>query len=333
MASTFCIGIDISKLTLDVAVLKEGVLLLTHKIDNSEAAIRQLLIRLKSHHHSTAENTVFCAENMGIYGKFLVDVLAGKTFRLCLESPLQIKRSLGIQRSKSDLLDAIRIAEYVYKNEGTLKFRMPPRPPVQQLKTLTAIRKRLLKMIGMLKNVKNVELHFLSAVNRKEVGGYSQATLAAIKSDIAVLEKEMAAIVKADDQLRELVRLVMSVPHIGKTIAIQLVIITNEFRDFSCPKKFASYCGIAPFTKTSGTSVNQRPKISHIANKEMKTLLHMAALGSALPGKSKSKFKSYYSRMVASGKNRMSVLNAVRNKLVRVIFACVREKRLYVEVE
>ena len=333
MASTFCIGIDISKVTLDLAVLKDGALLLTQKIDNSEAAIRQFLSALKSNHRSTPDNSIYCAENMGIYGKFLADVLAGKAFRLCLASPLQIKRSIGIQRSKSDLLDSIRIAEYAYKNEGTLRFWTPPRPPVQQLKTLTAIRKRLIKMIGMLKNVKKLESHFLSPINRKEVGSYSQATLAAIKSDIAVVEKEMAAIIKADDQLRELVRLVMSVPHIGKTIAIQLVIVTNEFRDFSCPKKFASYCGIAPFTKSSGTSVNQRPKISSIANKEMKALLHIAALGSALPGKSKSKFKSYYSRMVASGKNKMSVLNAVRNKLVRVIFACVREKRLYVEAE
>jgi hypothetical protein len=37
----------------------------------------------------------------------------------------------------------------------------------------------------------------------------------------------------------------------------------------------------------------------------------------------------YYQREVQDGKNRMNVINAVRNKIIKRIFACVRDKRKY----
>jgi len=56
----------------------------------------------------------------------------------------------------------------------------------------------------------------------------------------------------------------------------------------------------------------------------MKKLLHMAAL--AVISK-KGQLKDYYDRKVEQGKNKMSVINAVRNKLIHRVFACVRDNR------
>lgn len=39
------------------------------------------------------------------------------------------------------------------------------------------------------------------------------------------------------------------------------VIATSEFEWISCPKKFASYCGVAPFQLKSGTSLNARASV------------------------------------------------------------------------
>jgi hypothetical protein len=41
--------------------------------------------------------------------------------------------------------------------------------------------------------------------------------------------------------------------------------------------------------------------------------------------------KAYYKRKVAEGKNKMSVINAIRNKLLQRIFAVIRDNRPYVE--
>jgi transposase len=329
MLPTFCIGIDISKVTLDMAVLKDGILLLTHKIDNSEAAIKRFLASLTSNHGSTVDNSIYCAEHMGIYAKFLMDVFTAKNARLCLESPLRIKLSIGIQRTKTDAIDAINIAEYAHKNAATLKFWTPPRMPIQQLKALMTIRKKLIKMGVMLKNTKKLESYFLSENGRKDIGGYTNASFTALQADILTIERAMLDIINLDRNLHNLVQLITSVPYVGNIIAIEMVIITNEFKAFNCPKKFASYCGIAPFARSSGTSLSRKPMVSRIANKDMKVILHMAAIGSLK--RKESRFRLYYDRKVKEGKHQMSVLNALKNKLVTVIFACVRDNKLYQE--
>ena len=63
-----------------------------------------------------------------------------------------------------------------------------------------------------------------------------------------------------------------------------------------------------------------------MANKNIKTLLHMAALSTI---KKRGDLQEYYIRKVAEGKNKMSVLNAIRNKLILRIFACVNQNRVY----
>jgi len=331
MFALFYIGIDISKKTLDVAVFKEGRVLESFVIENRESAIKDLLVVLKERYHSISENTIFCAEHMGIYADFLRAVMVKKQARLCLESPLRIRLSLGIQRGKSDALDAVRIAQYAWRFSDRLELWTPPRPPIQQLRTLMSIRKRLIKMGAMLKSPKKLEAYYLSEPDKKALARYIDASYNAIRADIKQIDTEVELLFKTDERLNRLLTVMTSVPSIGIIIATEIIICTNEFRDIDCPKKFASYCGIAPFSKNSGTSVRTKPRISPIANKDIKTMLHLASMG--VTRKDRCKFQVYYQRKVAEGKNKMSVLNALRNKLVTVVFACVRDNASYHEPE
>jgi transposase len=104
------------------------------------------------------------------------------------------------------------------------------------------------------------------------------------------------------------------------------IVTTNEFKNFTCPKKFACYAGVAPFEHTSGTSIKGRPRLSRKANMSMKALLHMAALVSM---QYNEELRNFYERRVAEGKSKMSVLNMIRNKLIHRVFACVRDNRKY----
>ena len=108
--------------------------------------------------------------------------------------------------------------------------------------------------------------------------------------------------------------------------AVQIVITTNEFRDIKEPKKFACYAGVAPFPMESGGMI-KRSRVSQIANKKMKSLLHICAMSAvSKPGE----IRDYYKRKTqVEGKPKMSALNAVRNKLISRIFACVIEDRPY----
>lgn len=42
--------------------------------------------------------------------------------------------------------------------------------------------------------------------------------------------------------------------------------------------------------------------------------------------------KQYYERKVAEGKNRMSVLNAVKSKLLARVVSCVNNQKMYVRI-
>ncbi len=115
-------------------------------------------------------------------------------------------------------------------------------------------------------------------------------------------------------------------PGIGLVTSLYLLVYSHNFDRFKDAKKLASYSGVAPFEYSSGTSIRARTKVHPMANKTLKSALHMCALSAIQHDK---ELKAYFEPKVKAGKNKMSVLNAVRNKLLHRVFACVREKRNY----
>lgn len=331
MVPKIFVGVDISKLTLDVALLYKEQSVRSFKINNAEDGIRQLLAQLKEEYGYKPREIVFCAEHMGIYAQFLTTVLAKKKIALYLETPLRIKRSLGIQRGKNDKLDAIRIAQYVKKYYLNMKAWEAPRDCVQQLKALYTIRKRLLKIKKMLVTPGKVSNYYIRKTDSLYFDHFYLSSTQSVIGDIESIEKKMKEIIEGDDKLDHYFKLITSVPRIGPVIATQMLVYTNEFRDITCPKKFASFCGIAPFEYRSGTSLTGKARVSYLANQEIKPNLHLAALGvTRMRG---TFLHDYYMRKVAEGKNKMAILNAIRNKLIHRIFSCIHSDTIYVDID
>jgi len=94
-------------------------------------------------------------------------------------------------------------------------------------------------------------------------------------------------------------------------------------------RKFASYSGTAPFPYRSGTSIKGRTKVSHLANKKIKTLLNMCARSAIVYN---PEIKLYYQKRKDNGDNGMSVINIIRNKLISRIFAVVKRGTPYVNI-
>ncbi len=117
-------------------------------------------------------------------------------------------------------------------------------------------------------------------------------------------------------------------PGIGHLTAVYLLCCTNNFAGKISGKQLASYAGVVPFEHSSGTSIKGRPRVHKMANKELKKMIHLCAL-SVL--KYSPEFKHYFERKKAEGKNGMSVLNAIRNKLLLRVVAVVNKQQPYVE--
>ena len=100
--------------------------------------------------------------------------------------------------------------------------------------------------------------------------------------------------------------------------------VTNEFKTVSSAKQLACYVGVVPFIYQSGSSVKRKSSVSTFANKPLKNLLHMYAISARIH---KEEFRKYFERKIAKGKYIMCVLNAIRNKIVQRIYACVTNCR------
>jgi len=326
MEFDFFIGVDVSKNELDFALQQGGKLLFHRETANRPEAIKAFLKELGRQPGFELRKAVFCMEHTGIYNNHALSVLHQKKANICLESAVQIINSSGNIRGKNDKVDAIRIAGYAYTQREKLRLWQPKREVVQQLACLAATRSRLIEAGKALR----IPLKEQDAFNTKKVAGESAKlctqTLKAIDADLKKADKAIQKVIDEDPELKRLFGLITSVNGIGKVTAVQLMITTNEFKDITEAKKFACYSGVAPFTRESGI-FKGKARVSPMDNKKVKTLLHLSAIVAI---QHNADLKLYYQRMVnQEKKNKMSVINAVRNKLILRIFACVNQNRMY----
>lgn len=84
--------------------------------------------------------------------------------------------------------------------------------------------------------------------------------------------------------------------------------------------------GAVPFEQQSGTNLKTKPRVSKKADYELKTVLQLAAMRAV---RMENDLQRYYFRKVEEGKNKMSVLNVVRNKLIHIAMTLVKNKAFY----
>lgn len=325
MQFNYFIGVDVSKQTLDYCIIKDHQVLLEIKLSNTKQGIRLFLKELKSLGADLKES-LFCMEHTGIYNNPLLYYCSEKGLNLWLESAFQIKYSMGRQRQKDDKADAKIIARYAYKNKEEVKLWQAPRSVVTRLKALIASRQRLLRLSKSINQPLKEEPAFIHREQAKEIKRGFANTLNALKKDLAYINKQIQNIINSDEELKRLFTVITSVDGVGPITAYAIIATTNEFKSITKAKKMACYSGVVPFSRTSGTSVNGRPRVSHLANKDMKTLLHLAACSAI---KMKGEMRDYFERKQYQGKSKMLIINNIRNKIIHRIYACVLNNRLY----
>lgn len=326
METVYFLGIDIAKKTFQAAFTLDGINHLEAQVENNQAAIKRYFKDLKDKFRFSSDQLIVCLEHTGIYCLPVLDYLVKNGFKVCVEPALQIKQSQGMTRGKSDQVDARRIAQYACKNRQELRFWKPQRTIIQKLKALLVLRERLVKMKVQMEMPINEGQEYIEESLRKSLLKTCRNSIHALAKDISRVEKEISALVEKDIQLKEQFEFAVSVPGIGKVTALNVIVSTGEFQRISEAKKFACYAGVAPFEHSSGSSIRGKTRVSKMANMTLKKLLHLAAMSAI---QSCQELKAFYQRKVAEGKNKMSVLNAVRNKLITRIFSCIKNKRIY----
>lgn len=318
------IGIDISKLTLDICIIDEDVI--DHYcIKNKPAQIKNFIKQTKKKYQvSTVE---LCMENTGLYNWPLYSICNELSLELYVISPLHLKRSIGLTRGKNDKIDAERIALYMRRFYDELTPYEMPTNTIRKMQVMYALRKRIIAA----KKLFNAPITELKSVSERalyaETLSITKQIINHLEKKLVKIEQELHNLIKADELVQENYKLATSVQGVGKVLAWSLLIKTNNFKTINDPRKLACYVGVVPFDFQSGTSISKRPRVSFMADKQVKKVLHMAAMRVV---RLEGDLQKYYLKKVGEGKNKMSVLNAVRNKLIARICSVVNNKRMYV---
>ena len=322
------LGIDISKSKIDISLSqnKANASMITSQFSNHVKGYKSMLSWLQEQ-GVALDHLLICMENTGIYHRSFVNFLQEKKVFVWVENPVAIKWSLGLQRGKTDIMDARRICLYAFRNQDKAQEYSSKDKTLQKVSELMAARERLIKARNMLvvpiQELKEIGLKEQEKIIRKAC----KQSLSALEKEIKAIDKDLEESLQEDTTLQASYRYICSVTHVGRITALQLLVATHDFERFDSAKKLASYAGIAPFAYSSGSSIRGKTRVHFMANKSLKKALHMCALSAI---RWKGELKDYFVRKVEEGKNKMSIINAVRNKILQRIYACVKDRRVYV---
>lgn len=327
------IGIDISKSWIDVSLTLDGqkASMLHHRFANREKSfvkMQKWIAAFAKKHQLSSEQWLFCMEHTGVYTLPLSFFLEKHDYDYVVESALQIKRSNGLKRGKDDKTDSKAIARYAFLFHKELKVSKLPGQAILQLKDLMAYRDRLIKHCNALKVPVKEAQATIGQAFLQDICDDTEDLVKLYKKKIRKAEKLIKSIIDTHERLKEVYDLATSVKGIGMISAVQFIIHTRCFEAFDDHRKFACYISIAPFVQQSGSRMNRPAKVSPLGHKKLKAILTNAALSAIQHNK---ELRAYYQKKLKQGKNKYSVLNAVKNKLVSYVFATVKRGSAFVE--
>jgi transposase len=307
-------GIDVAKDSFVVATKLEGKVTTTLH-NNDRKGISRFLKSLPG-------ETWCIMEATGVYSLQLAIALYEKGFKVSVVNPLQIKRfaQTKLKRTKTDRVDAALIAEYGERMQP--KLYEPPAPFMRQLQQQRMSLKLLVKSKRSFLN----QLHALGQLKEADKAAVRacKAVLASIEKQIEGLERQMQQ--TAEEQYQELFTLLLTIPGISTKSAIELIVVSGGFRNFTSARQFSAFIGTCPCINESGTSIRGYRGISRIGDKNIRATLYMCAMAARVYNRA---CRELYERLITAGKARKVALVAVMNKLIKQVFGIVRSGEVY----
>lgn len=319
----YFIGIDVSKAKLDCSLLLDvaSSKRRAKSIANSKTGITDLLTWC-------AKQQVAChqlhaiMEGTGVYHEQAALALSDAGVTVSIVNPAQVKdfgRSLGV-RTKTDGVDSWVLARY-----GALLKPMAWIPPTQEARTLQALLSRREAIAQDLQRERN-------RLEKTEATDMPLLIRQSLVDSITFLEKQLAKLQQEIDDhinkhpgLKADRDLLTSIPAVGPQVSNHLLSVIHN-HDFQSAEQLASYLGLVPVERQSGTSIQGRPRLSKAGPARIRAVLYMAAI---VGTQHNPHVKALYLRLQERGKSKMSALGAAMRKLVHLCFGVLKTRQPY----
>jgi transposase len=228
---------------------------------------------------------------------------------------------MNLRRIKTDKADAEMICRYAQQNN-----HQPYRPEavyVRESKIISENIHLLLKSRTMFKNRLHAMKHKASK-HRSVIITPLKATIRDLTKQIKKLEEELKRLIEENEP--DLYYRLRTIPGIGKSTAMHLIVVSDGFRKFENAKQFTCYIGLSPVETRSGSSVKGKRSISKQGNGYLRNLLFLCSFNAC---KSNKSCRDLYERITAKGKSKKLALIAVANKLLKQSFAIAKSGLVY----
>jgi transposase len=314
MMSIYYLGIDVSKASIDVALLG-GPQLYRGQFSNDASGWGQLSHWLQKRR---AQPLHACLEATGSYWLELALFLHEAGCQVSVVNPKLIKKhgEATMQRNKSDGQDALTIADYCRKQEPDLW--QPPSAAFRQLQ-------------AMVRHVQALKGDRTREMNRRQSGVTSLEVLEAIDDHLAFLNQQIAALeerirdhIDQDPELKANKELLLSIPGIGETTASVFLAEVPDVRLFAQAKQLAAFAGLTPAQRQSGTSLNSPGTLVKWGHARLRTALFMPALSAHHHNPI---IAAQRQRLLQKGKAKMTVVLAIMRKLLHLCYGVLKTRK------
>lgn len=304
--ATAFVGVDVASAHLDVAVHGQpGV----RRFANTASGIAQLL-------GAVPPSSVLGLESTGRYHAPLAQAAHAAGLRVHVLNPLNTRnyaKSVG-QRGKTDRMDALVLARYVFKEHSTLRPWQPLTANQAALRELLAHRATLVRQRSALAQASS---------HNKALARVDEPVLRALQQAIQRIDEEIEGEIRADPASRQAFDRITSVPGLGPVCGSLLVMIFGRMPAASADAVVA-FTGLDPRPKDSGKKTGQR-RLSKKGWPESRRLLYAAAMSAA---RTKT-WKSFYQAQRSKGLSTTAALVVLARKLMRVAFSLFKQHAMF----
>ena len=308
------VGIDISKLSFDMAILHEGNY--QHRqFDNDLDGFRHCLKWVKSFKSSP----LFCMEATGVYGLALAKFLCQQQKKVIVANPIQTHAfaKMEMARNKTDKADAQCIARYCQHldHQGLTDKALytPKDPDFERIQFLVT-------RLDQLNKIRTQENNRLSVSLDKDAVKSVKEMCAFIDKQLTNVQNKIASIVKLNQPLNEQVQLLTSIRGFGDKTAWAILAYLGDISLFNNAKQVSSYAGLNPSIEQSGSSIN-RSRLSKMGCSRLRKSLYMPALVAV---RFNPQMMALYHRLQARGKPKKVALVAVMRKLLVLAYGVLK---------
>lgn len=312
------IGIDISKEKFDVCISFQPCGYSFRTYTYNEDGISSFLKEVPS-------DCICIMEATGVYHLRLAYALTKADIYVSVVNPLSVKNfsRATMCRTKTDKSDARQLVDYARRME--LVEWKPTSENYIRIQQIYRTIELFVTNITQLENQLEAISH--SPIQDRMLCRVLKRSITIQKKRIERLDKQIEELIAEDD--KTVVKRLCSIPGIGKKTAVAVLTATKGMHGFNNYRQVSSYFGLCPRIYDSGKSVHGKAHICKMGMGWIRRLLYMCSISASQYNKA---CNDLYLRLTEKGKPIKVILIAVANKLLKQIFAIIKNNCSYYNI-